>query len=155
MTTYFYILENIDAEDKNVLYVGKTNNLARRLSEHKQRFGYQTLMTEIDSIGSTSRKDWLPVERYWIDQFKSWGFKLINIKKGGGGHEKVSEELRRRLSESVKGIPRPWVVKSNKRRKGTHTKPYRRIKCPYCEVEGIISNMTRWHFDNCKNKNND
>jgi DNA-directed RNA polymerase subunit RPC12/RpoP len=29
------------------------------------------------------------------------------------------------------------------------------VKCPYCSVESIImSNIKRWHFDNCKNKPN-
>jgi hypothetical protein len=31
-------------------------------------------------------------------------------------------------------------------------KPYIRIICPYCGKVGIISNMKRWHFDNCKFK---
>ncbi len=29
------------------------------------------------------------------------------------------------------------------------------ITCPYCNLEGGISNMKRWHFDNCKNKTNE
>jgi len=27
-----------------------------------------------------------------------------------------------------------------------------RISCPYCQKDGSISNMKRWHFDNCKRK---
>lgn len=30
---------------------------------------------------------------------------------------------------------------------------HKRIQCPHCSKNGIISNMKRWHFDNCKNKN--
>jgi len=29
-------------------------------------------------------------------------------------------------------------------------KPYKRAKCPHCKIEGIISNMKRFHFDNCR-----
>jgi hypothetical protein len=29
-----------------------------------------------------------------------------------------------------------------------------RIVCPHCGKEGIVSNMKRWHFDNCKEKSN-
>jgi hypothetical protein len=25
-----------------------------------------------------------------------------------------------------------------------------KVKCPHCDKEGSISNMKRWHFDNCK-----
>lgn len=27
-----------------------------------------------------------------------------------------------------------------------------RIECPHCGKDGIVSNMKRWHFDNCKMK---
>jgi len=30
--------------------------------------------------------------------------------------------------------------------------PQEKVKCPYCPKEGGISNMKRWHFDNCKFK---
>jgi hypothetical protein len=26
--------------------------------------------------------------------------------------------------------------------------------CPYCSFSGGLGNMQRWHFENCKNKNN-
>ena len=35
------------------------------------------------------------------------------------------------------------------------TKPYKKqtkIKCPYCNKEGGSSNIKRYHYDNCKNK---
>jgi hypothetical protein len=35
----------------------------------------------------------------------------------------------------------------NKDRKGDKQKV---IICPYCEKSGGISNMKRWHFENCK-----
>lgn len=30
---------------------------------------------------------------------------------------------------------------------------HKRIQCPHCPKDGIISNMKRWHFNNCKAKN--
>jgi len=33
-----------------------------------------------------------------------------------------------------------------------HKKKAKTIKCPYCEKCGNVSNMYRWHFDNCKFK---
>lgn len=53
--------------------------------------------------------------------------KLWSIEK----NKTVSEETRRKMSESVK----------NKER----------VKCPHCDVVGLVGNMNRWHFDNCKN----
>ena len=28
------------------------------------------------------------------------------------------------------------------------------LTCPHCLLKGQGPNMTRWHFDNCKHKNN-
>jgi hypothetical protein len=63
---------------------------------------------------------------------KQWSEKHKGIPK--------SEEIKRKMSESRKGKtfgPRP---------------PYQKTICPHCQKEGIISNMKRWHFDNCKNQ---
>jgi len=38
--------------------------------------------------------------------------------------------------------------------KGKNTGKQRVITCPYCNKTGGISNMKRYHFDNCKYKNN-
>ena len=32
----------------------------------------------------------------------------------------------------------------------TINKAKRKIECPHCTLIGSISNMKRWHFDNCK-----
>ena len=44
----------------------------------------------------------------------------------------LSEETRRKLSETRKGISQP------------------KITCPHCMKTGGISSMKRYHFDNCK-----
>ena len=49
-----------------------------------------------------------------------------------------SEEMKRKLSEMNKGKPR--------------AKPHEIVRCSHCGKEGIKPNMTRWHFDNCKQK---
>lgn len=54
---------------------------------------------------------------------------------------KRSQETRRNISESKKGKPSPH--------KGV-AQPV--VTCPHCNKQGGISNMIRWHFDNCKNK---
>jgi DNA-directed RNA polymerase subunit RPC12/RpoP len=52
--------------------------------------------------------------------------KVIEAERG----KIVSQETRKRMSESAK----------NKER----------VKCPYCDVIGLVGNMNRWHFENCK-----
>jgi len=52
-----------------------------------------------------------------------------------------SEETKRKISESKKG--KPSALKG---------KPQEKVTCPHCKKTGGVSNMTRWHFDNCKKK---
>ena len=48
----------------------------------------------------------------------------------------LSEEHKQKLSNTLKGVP----------------KPQRKVTCPHCNLTGGISNMTRKHFSNCKHK---
>jgi hypothetical protein len=43
------------------------------------------VFTYIDEIDSLDKKDWIPLESYWIEQFRQWGFNVQNKNKGGGG----------------------------------------------------------------------
>lgn len=67
--------------------------------------------------------------------------KLVGIKHPHFGKTDLhSDETKRKFSEMYKGKPR--------------LHPHEIVKCPYCGKEGIKPNMKRWHFDNCKNKEN-
>ena len=96
MKTYIYILQ--DPITQEVRYVGKSNNPKRRYTSHlcdkpKIKYysyywiqsllkkGLKPIMTIIDETDS----DWQQLEKYWIGQFKAWGFKLTNITEGGEG----------------------------------------------------------------------
>lgn len=57
---------------------------------------------------------------------------------------KYSKERRENISKSLKG--------KTHRDKGKKKKT---ISCPFCFREGSISMMKRWHFNNCKEKNNE
>lgn len=52
--------------------------------------------------------DWENAEKYWIAQFRSWGFPLTNIADGGKGATGVraSSEKRRKQSIALKGKPK-------------------------------------------------
>jgi len=59
--------------------------------------------------------------------------KVGNANRG----KKLSEETKRKLSESQKGIKRG---------------PMEIITCPHCGKSGGNSPMKQWHFDNCRSK---
>jgi hypothetical protein len=80
--TKIYLVENCYG-DSNKVYIGKTKN--NRKSSHKNTFGNQIIYTYIDEIESTNREDWKPLESYWIEQFRQWGFEVMNKNKGGNG----------------------------------------------------------------------
>lgn len=73
----------------------------------------------------------------------------------------VSEETRKKISESVKGkrvgeLNPMYGVPYSEERRGKCSKTWRnknKIKCPYCGLESIgASSMKQFHFDNCKQK---
>ena len=70
----------------------------------------------------------------------------ISESKKGKCHSKESKS---KISESLKGKYHSEETKQklSKSKKG---KPKQKITCPHCGKEGEISNMKRWHFDNCK-----
>jgi len=55
-----------------------------------------------------------------------------------------TEQHRINLGNSLKGKP-AW----NKGKTYTN-KPYKRLTCPHCGLEGSIANIKRWHNNNCK-----
>ena len=124
MKTYIYILQ--DPITQEVRYVGKSNNPKRRYTSHlcdkpKVKYysyywiqsllkkGLKPIMTIIDETDH----DWQQLEKYWIGQFKAWGFKLTNITEGGEGQRgvKFSKETRQKMSDSRKGFkPKPESI---------------------------------------------
>ncbi len=96
MINYIYIL--MDPISEEVRYVGKSVNpevrVRKHISESKNsktnnhrvnwiknllRHGLRPKMEVIDAIEG----DWEWLEEYWVSQFKTWGFKLVNSTNGG------------------------------------------------------------------------
>lgn len=101
INTKIYLVTNC-YNDPNKVYIGKTKN--NRKKDHKITYGDQIEYTCIDKINSLNRKDWEPLETYWIEQFKAWGFELMNKrKKGGGGPEFRDENIKSQISKALKG----------------------------------------------------
>jgi hypothetical protein len=100
--TKIYLVTNC-YNDPNKVYIGKTKN--NRENDHKITYGDQIEYTYIDEVYSLDKNDWEPLESYWIEQFRQWGFKIMNKrKKGGSGPSFQTPESRLKLSQSLKGI---------------------------------------------------
>jgi hypothetical protein len=95
--TFIYLVTNC-YNDPNKVYIGKTIN--SRYQNHKKTYGNNIEYSIIDEINSLNRKEWGSLETYWIEQFRQWGFEVVNPrKKGGGGMEFLDEyqkEIRRK-----------------------------------------------------------
>lgn len=71
-----------------------------------------------------------------------------------------SEETKRKKSISMMGknkgkiSPKKGIQRSESERKNISDsiKESLKITCPHCNKTGLAGCMTRWHFDNCKNK---
>jgi predicted GIY-YIG superfamily endonuclease/predicted DNA-binding protein YlxM (UPF0122 family) len=129
-TTYIYTISD---ENGNIRYIGKSNNPKRRIYQHinekfnKHKYNWlQSIIKrgefpKIEVIEEVPESEWQIHEVYWISQFKSWGFNLINKTTGGDGangykhkpsskkkmrHAKLgttlSDEHKEKISNSVK-----------------------------------------------------
>ncbi len=119
MEQFIYTLT--DPEDGDIKYIGKTNNIEKRVKRHYSDYYIQlepwtkknkwlkylknkklVPIIEILDIGDDNNINSL--EKYWICQFKVWGFKLKNQTDGGDGvswlGKKHSEESKKLMKIS-------------------------------------------------------
>jgi len=108
--TKIYLVENCFG-DSNKIYIGKTKN--SREKTHKRKFGEQIRYTYIDEVNSLDYKDWEPLESYWIEQFRQWGFDVLNKNGGGGGPTTHSGEIRNKISNKLKNKSKPLRTKEH------------------------------------------
>jgi len=100
--TKIYLVTNCYG-DPNKVYIGKTINDSRE-GQHRKKYGEHITFDYIDEINSTSRKEWEPLETFWIEQFRQWGFEIVNKrKKGGSGPEYHTKETCDKISQKLKG----------------------------------------------------
>jgi hypothetical protein len=101
-----YTLEN---KNNIPFYVGKSTNPSHRFYNHSKTYGSDVILKIIDDVDDNEWKFW---EKYWIGQFKSWGFNLLNKNKGGGGPDKgrklrpKDKEWKNKIGASNKGKPK-------------------------------------------------
>jgi hypothetical protein len=108
--TYIYLITNCFNNPNNV-YIGKTKNPTSRKNSHCKIYGKNIIFTIIDQINSYHKNDWTPLEKFWLEQFKQWGFNIINPnKKGGGGSDNWPEESKIKQSLRYIGRNAPWAT---------------------------------------------
>jgi hypothetical protein len=82
-----------------------------------------------------------------------FGVKGVNHPRYGKPHTTESND-KNRLSNSGENsalFGKKQSTESNiKRSKSMSGRKQQQIKCPHCQVEGGITNMRRYHLDNCK-----
>jgi hypothetical protein len=135
--SYIYTLS--DPISLQVKYIGKSDMPLVRYQEHLKKCKYSTTiknnwikkllgggqkpLLEILDVVLTS--EWSFWEKFWISQFRGWGFKLYNMTDGGDGGNfgfesnlKISSKLKNRVfsSETIK-----LMSESAKKRKLTET----------------------------------
>jgi hypothetical protein len=85
-----YYLED---ELGKIFYVGKTkNSLPYRLGVHNYNLKKLNIKAKIFLLDEVEDEGWKRWEGYWIEQFRQWGFELLNKNDGGGGVIKHSQE---------------------------------------------------------------
>jgi hypothetical protein len=99
----FYYIYYLHKGDDIPFYVGKTNNPITRISKHKKTYGTNIVL---EIIEKTTTEDWRYLEELYIQLFRSWGFKLTNGFKGGGGASYWTEEQKLN-PERIKKLSKP------------------------------------------------
>lgn len=116
-TKFIYTLS--DPNNGIVRYIGKTNNIKKRLQKHLSNNHLSSPTKKNNWIISLIRKDMIPIievldevdsndidfyEVFYISLFKSWGFDLLNGTDGGDGYDwsgrkhKKSSNIKNRMN---------------------------------------------------------
>jgi group I intron endonuclease len=112
---YIYLI--LDPRDNFKGYIGKTVDFKKRKRQHllvNENNKKCAWIKKLKSLGMTpefvvldciAKEDWEFWEKYWISQFKTWGFNLMNHTEGGmpGGYFKGGkhrENSKKKISEN-------------------------------------------------------
>jgi len=111
---YIYTIE---WPEGNVRYVGKTIHPHRRFKRHIQEARRYTTSHKLawlrsllnqgivpifTVIVSVPLKDWEGWEKYFIEKYRNWGCDLTNGTIGGDGNQDPSQEVRDKISNTLK-----------------------------------------------------
>ena len=137
---------------------GKIRSKSQRKNISESLTGRKLSEQHAKNMGK-SRKG-IPRKKYVKDKIsktlkgtKHTAERKSNISKALIGR-KLTKEWREKISIGCKNKP-PVSKETRMKLSKKLSKPQQQVECPYCNKTGGISNMTRYHFDNCKqNPNN-
>jgi len=153
----------------NSNYLGSGRGISNAIKKYgKQNFKYETLEVCNDEVELNEK------EIYWIDKLNAYESQdSYNSTRGGEGGDTLSnhpryDEIGKKISEYHTGKPKSkqhienmskalkgrdvsWGSKISKTMSG---RIQEKVVCPHCSLSGGKNNMTRYHFDNCKENNN-
>lgn len=156
-TTYFTSSRHIK---ELILHDGKDNFIAE----------VRKIFSDVDSCREWERK---VLQRLGVIHNDNWLNKNINGRFLPYGKQS-KEHIERRISK-IRGANNPWygkpelnpfygkkhseetLAKMRGPKADTSNMTFRKnnstkITCPHCGKEGQLTNMKRWHFDNCKHQ---
>jgi len=156
METLTYIYTLSDPRTDIFYYVGKTITPENRLKGHikdaktKRRNnlscnwvksllkeGVEPKMDIIDEVYG----EWEWLERYWISQFKTWGFELKNMTNGGDSNPMSNPSSRKKVSDKLKGVSLSKEHKDNVSKAKTGVPIHsEKQKANYSKMNGGINN---------------
>jgi len=170
-TVVYHICRECDKYDFSKGYIGISCEFDRRMKVHK-RYGnlhvknaYSKYDDIIEYVVLISNREHCLRTEANLRPHKNMGWNIEcgggnppKAKKGQGLGHRHSEETKKKMSETRKGKSTAkkgqpaWNKGIPNPRKGM---PLRIVTCPHCGKEGAGGSMKRYHFDNCKEKNND
>lgn len=160
---YIYTLAEPDTGE--IRYVGKTVNMAERLTQHrkeprnkeKQKWfdqlaldGQLPKIEALEHFPISDYEEWKESERFWISYLRFLGFKLFNKNPGGGGATTHSPETRAKMSATRMAMPdevrhRPLLCLRGKPRPLSFCLKVRgRKRSPETKAKMRISSRAKW-----------
>jgi len=102
------------SKNNKPVYIGKSKEdcIISRKSKHKKRWGDNITLIIIDEIEGVDKQIWKPLESYWINQYKNWGFNIENKNEGGNGkHATKTVEWKKEYNKKyneIYNLNKPW-----------------------------------------------
>lgn len=113
LTTNIYTLA--DPVSGDIRYVGKANDVAKRYRLHVRKDEHtlksrwiaglkkRGLLPVVEVLDVVPRSEWQFWEQHWIQVVRGWGFRLVNGDNGGLGSDRLSDALKRRIGDALRG----------------------------------------------------
>lgn len=122
------------------------------LEIHKRQGDYYAAKMIADRIGEDIRN---------VMEMPEHRREEIRKRMTGDGNPMKRPEVKAKVAAALKGrkkCPKAEAKRLKSREGFKHTeetkkkmsKPKQKVTCPHCKLEGGISQMKRWHFNNCK-----